>query len=722
MRTSGSKVERTFTKGLITEATGLNFPADSCTDVLNCTFDQKGRVTRRLGLEYENSHVLNTFNRQASVVNEYFWKNAGSTGLVNLIVSQLGNNLYFYKEQPALALSGTYVGLTININTYASGSTTNIPLYGCQFSASEGRLFVTHPLCDPFYIVYNDTVPSVTGTKINIRIRDLKGDTTDPYLVDITVRPTATTATVGGPHMYNLYNQGWGLPVNNISATTVNPVTFWDSVLTTIPSNADVWHYYKNATEQFDPVNFADRTSIGNSPAPKGYYIMNPFSTNRGAQSGFTVGAEDTSNGARPSAIATFAGRVWYSGVSAEGYSQKIYYSQIITKQTEYGDCFQLNDPTSENLFNLLPTDGGVISIADVGTVIKLFASQNNLLVFGTNGVWSIAGSTGIGFTATDYSVTKVSSTPALSAFSFVDVYGVPLWWNTEGIYSILPDQASGQASAKSMTDLTIKNVIDAIHPDMKKYVKGVFNPYDKTVNWLFASVNASSLETSFEYDKILVFNTLSNAFYVHSLPNSNPTVNGIIASRGPTSAAIAVDVQNNALTLNVVTSAGEQIQANILTSLNPNYSLRFLTSKKLTSTTWNFTWSQFINTSYLDWGKVETAIDYSSFFFTSYQLDGDALKFFQNNYIVTFLDAVTGGSAFFEAWLEYTTTITNAKVTNPQQVYPTNAGAAAFSILQRRMKVRGRGRSIQFHFYSETGKPFSIIGWSIWSTANSSI
>src|SRR5665213_2861377 len=114
---AGTKIERTFTKGLITEATGLNFPPDSCTGTLNCVFDPKSRVTRRLGIEYESSYSLNTFNRNNAVVYEYYWKNAGSTGLVNLVVSQIGNHLYFYKESSVNALSSTYVGLTINLNT-----------------------------------------------------------------------------------------------------------------------------------------------------------------------------------------------------------------------------------------------------------------------------------------------------------------------------------------------------------------------------------------------------------------------------------------------------------------------------------------------------------------------------------------------------------------------------------------------------------------------------
>lgn len=717
-RNAGTKVQRTFTKGLITEATGLNFPENSCTDTLNCVFDEKGRVTRRLGFEYEVSYETDTYDRSGGVTTEFYWENAGEDGLSDLVVIQMENMLYFYKESLTNSLSSGNEGLSINLNTYAAAGTTNIPLYHCQFTQVSGKLFVTHPLCEPFYLEYDSTTPSITGTEIAMRIRDLEGDTADTYYNDARTRPTATTATVGSAHMYNLYNQGWAGQVRTIAPSTANPVTFWDSVLTTIPSNGDVWFLFKDANELFDPVNWADRTGIGNVLAPKGFYILNPFDTDRATQSGFSGVTETSSNGVRPSCVAAYAGRIWYAGVNASGFSQKIYFSQIIVKDDEYGKCYQSNDPTSETAPDLLPTDGGVLSIPEVGTIIKLLPIQSQLFVFGTNGVWMISGSQGLGFNPTDYSVVKVSSTPALSSLSFVDVFGAPMWWNTDGIYTIATDQLSGNASAKSVSDTTIRALLDDIHPTMKRYVKGVFNKYTKTVQWLYRSANTSDQEERYEYDRALVYNVLSGAFYPWTLPNANPTINGLIVSRGPSSGTVTESVVNSGSSI-VTTTGLETVTAEVYTTLNPNYSFRYLTTKKTGATSFTTTWSQTINTTYKDWGEVETAIDYDSYFFTNYELDGDGQRFFQNNYIVVYLDAVSNGSCFFEPWWEYTTTTSNARVANPQQVYPP---IGSFSTLQRRLKVRGKGRSVQFKFYSEEGKPFSVVGWSIWSTQNSGI
>lgn len=724
-RTAGSKVERTFVKGLITEATGLNFPPDSCTDTYNCIFDEKGRVTRRLGIEWENSTPsFNVFDRSAGVTTEFYWENAGSTGVINLVVVQIKNMLYFYKEA-IVGITDGYTGLSINLNTYAAGATTNIPLYNCQFTSTDGKLFIVHPLCDPFYITYDNSIPSVTGTKISILVRDQVGDTSDVLYADAVTRPVATVGTIPTAHLYNLYNQGWFNSVKNVSGSTTNPVAFWDSVLTTLPGNGDVWWLSKNTSDVFDPVNFSDTVSIGSTLAPKGFFIMNPFDTNRTSLSGVSSLVDQTSGGLRPSCIAAFAGRIWYAGTNAAGYSQKLYFSQVVVKQTEYGNCYSANDPTSSQVSDLLASDGGVISIPTIGTVIKLFHMGPHLLVFGTGGVYSISGSTGLGFSATDYSVSKISATPAISPLSFVDVYGAPFWWNTDGIYTIEPTSnmynylPASTGAAKSLTDHTVKTFLAGIHPSMMYFVKGAFNRHTKVIQWIYKSVNAPSLETSFEYDSALSFNTLTGAFYPWNLPVSNPTINGIVSSRTQLLGLTDVLVTTSG-GATVTTLGGDEVHAHVTGNVYPNYFFRYLATNKTGGSTYSTSFAQSYNNTYKDWGNVNTAIDYSSYFFTSYQLDGDGLKFFQNNYVLVFADTASNSSCYFQPWWEYSTSSLSARVGNPQQVYANQN--LLFTTIEKRLKVRGKGRAVQFKFYSASGLPFSITGWTIYSLINTTV
>jgi len=63
-------------------------------------------------------------------------------------------------------------------------------------------------------------------------------------------------------------------------------------------------------------------------------------------------------------------------------WSENIYFSQIVETTDQFGRCYQTNDPTSEDLFDLLPTDGGVIQIQGSGSVYKLFPVQMVYLSF----------------------------------------------------------------------------------------------------------------------------------------------------------------------------------------------------------------------------------------------------------------------------------------------------------------------------------------------------
>ena len=58
------------------------------------------------------------------------------------------------------------------------------------------------------------------------------------------------------------------------------------------------------------------------------------------------------------------------------------------------------------------------------------------------------------------------------------------------------------------------------------------------------------------------------------------------------------------------------------------------------------------------------------------------------------------------------------------QQCYNDNSSIQLTNraISMRRLKIRGKGRSVSLRFESESEKPFTLIGWSIFETANASI
>src|SRR5688572_29319965 len=81
----------------ITEATGLNFPTDACTEQDNCIFDEKGRVRRRLGFDYERNAELEAIDVTDCAIRGFSWNNVGNLGTVAFRVMQIGDFLHFWE-------------------------------------------------------------------------------------------------------------------------------------------------------------------------------------------------------------------------------------------------------------------------------------------------------------------------------------------------------------------------------------------------------------------------------------------------------------------------------------------------------------------------------------------------------------------------------------------------------------------------------------------------
>lgn len=349
-----------------------------------------------------------------------------------------------------------------------------------------------------------------------------------------------------------------------------NPITEYKSKTGLYPSNAEVWWAYrrplelgsdkapKQYLEVFDP-SLRHQISTGNTLVAKGHYILNAFFKDRSKASGVSGIATESAGGYRPTAVAFFAGRVFYAGVNVSKYNTKVYFSQYIERPEQVQYCYQALDPTDENIRDLLPTDGGEIIIPEVTEVYHLHPMGQSLFVFCRNGVWQISGSEGIGFRANDYSVTKISGTPALSLLSFVSVEGAPLWWNRDGIYSLSMNQV-GMGQVQSLSEETIKSFYDDIPDESKFYAKGAYNPLTKRVQWLYRSTEATTEAEKFEYDRILNLDTRSGAFFPYSpADHDRVEIKGIFAAEGFSTSQEEENVTAGA-TNELVTANSEQV------------------------------------------------------------------------------------------------------------------------------------------------------------------
>src|SRR5260221_10861837 len=119
-----SSVENNFTKGLITEFTGMNFPENAATDTDNCAYTIVGDVTRRQGIDYETNFGTNTLNRTGQAINTYKWNNAGGDGSTQVIVTQVGKTLNFYLSSSSTItnpLSKQILFSTVDITSFQTG-------------------------------------------------------------------------------------------------------------------------------------------------------------------------------------------------------------------------------------------------------------------------------------------------------------------------------------------------------------------------------------------------------------------------------------------------------------------------------------------------------------------------------------------------------------------------------------------------------------------------
>ena len=715
-RSAAISVQNNFSRGRITEATGLNFPENAVIDEDNCIFNHNGDVTRRKGFDFESNYTNLSVTRLDTAITEYVWTSVGGTGTTSFVVLQVGTTLYFYETQATSSISASRKTFTQDLTSYFTSGAINPGSKRCEFDSGNGLLFVVHPEMEPIYIEYISSTDTITATQIDLKIRDVEG-------VEDNLEVDEQPSVITNEHQYNLYNQGWVRTAENNHSNPAGGMTayqYWvdygNTDVGNYPSNADVWWLFKNTSEILDRAWF-DRIDTGNTPAPKGYYILDAFNQDRSTASGIS-GLTTTSCSCRPNSVAFFASRVWYAGVDSEGFNNRVYFSQVIEKNSQIGLCHQANDPTSEENADLLATDGGVIVIPEIANVVKLFALESTILIFATNGLWAIAGTEGISFRANDFSVIKVSGIDAINGSNFVDVEGFPMWWNAQGIYTVRPNEVGGNLQVSSLTDRTIdENFYDSIPSISKKTAKGVFDTVKRRVLWLYRSTQSADVDNQLDYDKVLLFDVVSQAFFTWSLPTTSglPRVNGFVDIKGPTSGTSEEDVTDSSGIV-VTDSSSTTVTTNVaIDALDPS-EIYYIVTTLSSGITHNLTFAQEEDTRYLDWYTHDsTGTNYTSYGVGGYQIHGDGQRKVYNKYVIVFMKTETDASMRIQGLWDYAQNEASNRYGTLQEAYGTKG--TNFSYQKRKLRFRGSGTVFQYRFESTQGKPFTFVGWSLYET-----
>ena len=740
-KASSEKQHNNFVKGLVTEATALTFPESASVDEDNFVLERTGRRSRRLGVDYETNYVKKATGHtelqlQSSRQSLHHWNSpdGDTTKMIGIVRSY--DTLWFINllnPSPTTEFLNSGNGLVITGLANSDIQTTTI---------NNNVVIVSADIDDPVLLTYNSVTDVVSQTSITIQIRDTWG--IDDGL-EFDERPT----TLADAHFYNLRNQGWSPKIISTCGSDAINCTF--TTLAEYPSNADVWTFGKEADttdsatfEKYNPT-FMDRASTDNAPAPKGRYVIDAL--HRGAsritKSGIAALTTDKENG-NFSTVATYAGRVFYSGITSSitggddespYYSGFLFFTQVASATAALAKCYTSADPTSEDINDVIDTDGGTIQIPDISKVVKLISTKGSLLVFSENGVWEIFGDTG-GFKATSFQVSKISSIGTESPRSVVEVNGTVAYWSRSGIFLLEQDVSTGRYSSQSISLTTVQGFYNDIPALAVQNAVAMYEEQENRIRWLFNdSAGYTTNNYVNTYNRELVLDLTLKAFYpntISPLASGSPFVaDYIVLPRFTVST-----VQENIVVGNDVVEAGSGVgvTVGVLTRTNRTITYSFLASEST-----NFTIAQYKNTSFLDWYTEDsTGLTYSSYLITGYDIFGDLMRKKYIPYLFMYLDRTEDGfttvgadliadnqsSCMVQAQWDWADSINSGKWGTSFECYrykrnyiPTGDSDTfdyGKNVIVTKSKLRGNGKALSLRIESSTGKDMRLLGWAV--------
>lgn len=734
---AGTKTVNTFVAGLITEAGPLTFPENASLDESNCVLLRKGNRRRRKGIDYETDYqtvaadgLLDT-NLSSKALAYGVWKAVAGNGTRNFAVVQINKTLYFY-DLSFQALSAGIKDFTIDIGDYAAPGATEVGIDPVSITAGKGLCFIAGKRIDPFYIEYNVTTDAITVTSTDLLIRDFDG-------LDDGLLPDAEPTLLSTEHEYNLRNQGWDSPGKGVA----DPLVGYHGAKAVYPGNNKQWWIGKDAADDFSAAIYS-KFYAGNNLAPKGRFLLDPFNKDRSDASGISgIDVETEEN--RPEFTAFFAGRVFYIGIESNTINGHIFFTQVVTKRDRIGKCYQDSDPTSEDLNELLPNDGGVIVVPEIGSVKGVYVTNRFLVIFADNGVWAISGSGDDSFSATNFAVSSVSSVGCVSGDSIINASGIVHWWSEDGIYRLSVDQVSGSLTAQSITQPTIETMYLEDIPNLSKvYSRGVYDQKTKRIFWHYSSTAPVDDLDRWKFDSVLIFDASLGVFYpwaIGSLAVLSPYTIGAIEIPAIVLNEVIEDVVDTAGTL-VVTSGGDQItstqRSTSARTVVDNTYVKWLVIAPEATDDNRWTFGEFSATSFVDWYTQDTTgVSFNSFLETGYDLLG-SLRNKQTPFINFFFERVeqpedttsSGGCLFRGKW-DWSDAGESGKWTTQEEIYPIkyqldkgiiDEVGRGSPVAVRKMKVRGRGRALSLRMDSVAGKDFNIYGWEYIVEQNPSV
>lgn len=720
-RQIAQKVVNTFVKGLVTERAELTFPPDASIDELNCDLRREGFRRRREAVALEVGSVASTFTTNTDdVIWNGTWFNVAGDNEKEYEIVQVGSVLYFYDKVDAPFSATQITSQAVQLSSFEFASNDSVSNHRCQFSSINGICIVTNPAMDTVFLQEAED-GTITATEITHRVRDFTYQTDRVSLID----PVSPDSAATDARKYDTANSGW---VGNKGVAALDAYIASESEY---PALNLPWFSGKDANGDFSVTEW-QKIQAGSSLVSNGHFILDFFTKDRKTASGFANVLNDTED-SRFSTSAAFSGRVFYAGLTSSDNSGTVLFtrqldafsSNATIDTSGLGECYQVNDPTSEELSDLLDTDGGVIRIQEAYNIRKLHVFNNSLFVFAENGVWQIRGIDDV-FRATAFSVNQLTGAGLDGPQSFCSANGVPFWWSEFGIHTLGFDPNSFQPSENNISIETIQSFFDNIDLDVRRKVISKYDPINKRIFWAYPS-NDETHET--KYNNFLILDIPLQAYYPWQVADQSSNTNSVVGMVYYTGIGSSLETVNVILSNgdDVVTSAGDNVVSQLRTAFDTGEPAIVLLVRD--GSTGTVTMAQFNNSSFLDWGDA----NYSSFaesghdFMGSMTLKKNVLKLdikmrvteegFTGNETDGY-EAIRPSSLIVKSFWDFASTEANSqqayRLTRPVVVDSGDLSNFDYpeTVVSTKLKIRGKGESVRFRFESEEGKDFVLLGY----------
>ena len=762
-----------FIKGLITDVNPMTFPEGASLDEQNMLINLDGTRSRRLGMDFEvnwsgiSTGPINILDGEYKY-NSYKWANAAGIPNLNFAVFQINNYIAIYNTNEAsLSQAGP-------IFTHTFTEDVDI----ISFSSVDGILVAATGAKSIYSFEYDEATNTITMDSFRLLIRDMFGveDIIDGINYregsNVSKRPKSITQT----HMYNLRNQTFGYPRLGglpFYEIIVDPIGYFnDYSVTTYPSNADsvLDALYPNTESPIDPITdrFNPKELTSNPPgtveAPRGFFIIDAIDrgtsrlaeidklydqkqTLQGRFKTTTLPADSSVKGA--TALAQFAGRMFYAGFSSEvvdgdehspRLGSYVLFSKLIDSAADLKACYQQGDPTSKNYSELLATDGGFIRLDGAYNIVALVPVSQGLIALAENGIWLISGEDRGQFKATSYATSKLSSTGCNCKTSVVRMGDSVWYWSTEGIFSVEPNQF-GDLVATNKARGRIQKFFDTIPELTKKRSVGFVDTYDRTIRWIYNN------QPDDYYTMELVYNIDFDAFTKNKLVKpdiegpSNVPIVAVPVTVPPFSYTTVVDPVFVGYDPVIITVDGSDVavgnttRATATTVRETKYMFIITVN---TDTGVQYTFGTYSDVLHTDWASWWNNADAEAYLITGWSSGGDyqrrkQLPFLTMHFYKTEDGFTESGNDFvvsnpssclMQTQWDWSNHENSGKWSQPYQTYrfkrhyiPNDVSDTfnnGFYTVETRNKLRGSGKVLSIVFRSEPQKHMSIIGWSL--------